>query len=115
MAGIAVSYLSVPLYKMVLMEIWRDQFSNYTFACDQSMRVHFMAKQKVALDTTESNVDELKAAEIGLLDCQKYDLLQKKMKRWGLSDNEVGEMVLQAAEAESGSLRKVIQIHEIHY
>jgi len=114
-AGIAFSFAAEPLYKRGLMQLWQAQYAQMTFECDQAMRAHLLAKQTAAYAVNEQNVNALKAAEIGLIDCQDYDLLQKKMKRWGLSDNEISEMALSAIEADGASLRKMIQVHEITY
>ena len=113
--GVTAAWMSKPIYQTVLAAYWQSDFAELTFRCDQSMRIHLIAKQKIAEDPNPLNVEELNAAEIGLLDCQSYDLMQKKMKRWGLTDNEIGEMVLYAAENNGKSIRKVIQIHEINY
>ena len=113
--GISTALLAKPIYKSILISYWQKDFARLTFQCDQSMRVHFLAKQQVAADPNNATASALQAAEIGLLDCQTYDLMQKKMKRWGLTDNEVGEMVLRASEENGQSLRKVIRIHEIDY
>ena len=88
--GVFVGNLTTPVYRSLLVLLWQEEFAELTFLCDQSMRVHFIAKQKVALNPEESTVAELRSAEISLLSCQDYDLFQKKMIRWGLTDNEVG-------------------------
>lgn len=115
MTGVMVSLIAQPAYKSLVMAYWQNKFAKLTFLCDQSMRLHFIAKQKVAASPDEETIKALKAAEIGLLDCQTYDLMQKKLIRFGLTDNEIGEMVLRSAESNANTMRKVVGIHEINY
>ena len=114
-AGILTGYLTIPVYKSALLFLWQQEFTELTFLCDQSMREHFVAKQKVASNPSEGTVAKLRSAEISLLSCQDYDLFQKKMIRWGLTDNEVGEMILIATEQRGEDLRRVVRTHEIRY
>jgi hypothetical protein len=113
--GILLSLLLSPSWKYGVEYFGQAEFSNLTFKCDNAMRVHFVAKNKVAEQPNELSVQELKASEIGLLDCQEYDLYRKKLIRWGLSENEVSEMALRATEAKGKDLREVIKTHEIRY
>lgn len=113
--AIPAAWLAKPLYKGALISIYGDEFATLTFQCDQSMREHWIGKMAVADDPSPSAISKLKAAEIALLDCQNYDLLQKKLFRLGLNDTEIGELVLQAAEQTPEGLRTVIGIHEIRY
>ena len=57
----------------------------------------------------------LEAAEVALIDCQDYDLMRKRLLQWGLRENELALMGLQAIEEKSSSLQRVIEIHEIRY
>lgn len=114
-AGILCSFLVEPSYKYFVMKYWQGEFSKRTFQCDQSMRLHYVAKRKVGQNPSEETATALQVAEIGLLDCQTYDLLQKKLVRLGLTENEIGEMVLIAAESNEDSMRKIVGIHEIEY
>ena len=93
----------------------QNQFSELTFECDNSMRVHFIASQRLAAQPSEENVLSVKSAEIGLIHCQDYDLMRKRLMRWGLSDNELSEMSLVAIEEKGSDLRDVVRIHEIRY
>jgi hypothetical protein len=113
--AIPTAWLAEPFYKGALISIYSDEFATLTFQCDQAMREHWIGKMAVADDPSPSAISALKAAEIALLDCQDYDLLQKKLLRLGLSDSEIGELVLQAAEKTPEGLRTVIGIHEIRY
>lgn len=113
--AIPAAWLAEPLYKGAVISIYEDEFAMLTFQCDQAMREHWVGKMTVADDPSPSAISALKSAEVALLDCQDYDLLQKKLLRLGLSDSEIGELVLQAAERDPQGLKTVIGIHEIRF
>lgn len=113
--GICMAFSAMPLWKLGVMEIGQNRFGDLTFKCDDAMRGHLMAKQKLVGTPSKANADALKSAEIGLLDCQDYDLMRKRLIRWGLSDNELSEMSLVAIEEKGADLRDVVRIHEIRY
>lgn len=115
LGGIAIAYAGVPIWKIGVMRFAQSEFGELTFACDNAMRVHLMAKQKLVGTPSNENSKSLKAAEIGLLNCQDYDLMRKRLGRWGLTDNELSEMSLLAIEEKGQDLRDVIKIHEIRY
>ncbi len=115
LVGILLAYFGTPLWKLSLVKINQDRFGELTFECDNAMRGHLLAKQRLVGTPSEDNVIALKAAEIGLLDCQEYDLMRKRLIRWGLTDNELSEMSLLAIEKKGQDLMDVIRIHEIRY
>ena len=114
-AGVATGVVARPLAKDLLMWWCQDRYAALVRNCDQSMREHFIAKMNVAQRPGEDTVDNLEAAEIGLIACQDYDLFQKRLIKWGLSENELSEMRLEAVEAGATSLREVVSEHEIRY
>ncbi|MCO6180728.1 TIGR03982 family His-Xaa-Ser system protein [Ciceribacter sp. RN22] len=97
------------------MNLNQEEFSKLTFKCDNAMRTHLIAKQAVVNDPSEQTVRAVEAAEIGLLDCQDYDLKRKELSRWGLAENEISEMSLRAVEERANALPDVVKIHEIRY
>ena len=113
--GIATSWFAEPLYKSTLMSIYGDEFAILTFQCDQAMREHWISRMELAEDPSTSNLTVLRSTEIALLDCNEYDILQKKLIRLGLSDTEIGELVLRASENDPNGMRTVIGIHEIRH
>jgi BarA-like signal transduction histidine kinase len=113
--GICMAFSAMPLWKFGLMQVGQNHFGDLTFKCDDAMRGHLMAKQKLVGTPSKANADALKSAEIGLLDCQDYDLMRKRLTRWGLTDNELSEMSLVAIEEKGADLRDVVRIHEIRY
>ena len=115
LVGALIAFFAMPIWKLGLIAVNQDEFGELTFSCDNSMRGHFLAKQRLVGSPSNANALSLKAAEIGLLACQDYDLMRKRLIRWGLSDNELSEMSLLAIEAKGQDLRDVISIHEIRY
>lgn len=115
LAGAVLSQLATPIYRQVVMWIAYEPYARLVFACDNAMRDHMLAKQHVSRDPTVDNVSALEAAEIGLLDCQDYDRMRKKLILWGLRESELAAMGLQAIEEKATSLHRVVEIHEIRY
>lgn len=113
--GIAVGLFGKPLWQHTLVSIAQERFSTLTYKCDDAMRSHLLTKQKLSQDPNEVTVQELQSSEIALLDCQDYDLMRKRLIRWGLSDNDLSEMALAAIEERGETLQQVINIHEIRY
>ena len=60
--------------------IWKEDYKKMVFVCDNVMRDHLVAKNKVIVETNEENIEQLKSSEIGLISCHKYDKLRKKCK-----------------------------------
>lgn len=115
LVGLAISYVGQPMWKLSVMHFNQSKFGDMTFDCDNSMRTHLLAKQKLVGTPSEENANALQAAEIGLLDCQDYDIMRKRLVRWGLTENDLSEMSLNAIEEKGQDLRDVIRIHEIRY
>ena len=113
--GIGIGIAGAPLWRLALIEANRELFGRLTYLCDAAMRSHMIAGQAVAYAPSEATVGDLKAAEIALLDCQDYDLMRKRLIRWGLRDNELSEMSLYAIEERAERLQPVVQTHEIRY
>lgn len=113
--GIVVGVTFKPVSKGLLMSVSQKAYADVTFKCDHAMRSHLIAKVRVSSNPNEGTVQNLKAAEIALLDCQEYDLLRKKLIRWGLSENELSEMGLRAIEERGKTLQDVVRLHEIRY
>lgn len=113
--GLLLAFAGEPMWKLGVMRLNQGEFGELTFGCDNAMRGHLLARQRLVGNPSETNVVALKSAEIGLIDCQDYDLMRKRLIRWGLTDNELSEMSLLAIEAKGQDLRDVIRIHEIRY
>jgi hypothetical protein len=95
--------------------VWREDYKTLMFKCDQVMRDHFIAKRAVSLGPSQTTVKNLKAAEVGLIDCHGYDKLRKKMLSWGLTELQLSAIGLEAMESKAYELRQFVEIHEIRY
>lgn len=113
--GLTLAFAGQPMWKLAIEKLNQAEFSELTFKCDNAMRNHLLAKQRLAAIPTKANVMDLKSAEIGLIDCQDYDMMRKSLIRWGLTENELSEMALVAIEEKGEDLREVVRIHEIRY
>lgn len=85
------------------------------FKCDQVMREHYIAKAAVEVQPSEGAIRNLEAAELGLLDCHSYDKLRKKLIAWGVTENDLSQIGLEALEEKKYELRNFVEIHEIRY
>lgn len=111
--GLFVGVLALPLWRTFLMSAYQSEYGKLTYLCDSAMRTHNLAKARVSETPSVDQVMKLKQTEIALIDCQDYDLLQKKLMTWGLRETELGQMRLKAIEANADGLRDVIDVHEI--
>lgn len=111
--GIVIGVLAAPLWRAALVTLNQDTYGELTYRCDSAMRTHYLAKARINTDPSHETVGELRQAEVALIDCQDYDLLQKRLQMWGLRETELGIMRLRAIEADADGLRHVVDIHEI--
>ena len=95
--------------------LYSEEYKELMYQCDHVMREHFIAKQMVLASTTEETVRNLEAAEVGLTACHAYDKMRKQMIRWGLSENALARIGLEAIEEQATDIRKFVEIHEIRY
>ena len=93
----------------------QDQYGALVEQCDTAMRDHFQARQSAEQSADTKTQALLKAAEVGLIVCQDYDLTQKHLMQWGLREEELSQMRLRAIEARATDLKEVIETHEIQY
>ena len=111
--GILATPLAEPAWKETVMAVGAKRYQELVYLCDSAMREHYIARARAAEDPTDASISELSAAEIALIDCQDYDLFQKRLMQWGLSENELSVLRLQAIESGGGSLEEVVRFHEI--
>lgn len=100
---------------MIAVAVYGDEYKEMMFQCDHVMREHFIAKQLVLAAPTEETIRNLEAAEIGLTTCHDYDKLRKKMIGWGVNENKLASLGLEAIEKRATDVRKFVEIHEIRY
>ena len=113
--GGATAVLAAPLWRAAVTGAFQDEYATLTYRCDYAMRDHLIAKQRLDQDPSAANVEGLRAMEVGLISCQDYDLMRKRLMQWGLSDNDLSEMALVAVEQRAENLADVVRIHEIRY
>lgn len=112
-AGILIGVFAAPVWRMLLVELSQDRYGELTYLCDSAMRAHDLARARANATPMVETVEQVQRAEIGLIDCQDYDLFQKRLTLLGLRENELGLMRLKAAEANAEGLRQVVDAHEI--
>ena len=95
--------------------VYSEEYKVLVFQCDQVMRDHFVAKQMVLASTTEETIRNLESAELGLTACHRYDWMRKQLIRWGLSENDLARIGLDAIEEHATDIRTFVEIHEIRY
>lgn len=100
-----------PVAKMV----FKDNYQELMFQCDNVMREHLIAKTRVMAEKSEQSLLQLGAAEMGLVTCHDYDVLRKKMRKAGISDHELSLMGLEVIEAKAKNVYEFVDIHEIKY
>jgi hypothetical protein len=99
--------------KGVVRYVYGAEYGRMVYICDSAMRSHFIAKNSLLMDRDEQSLSNLKAAEVGLLDCQKYDQLRKKMLFLGLSEDDLSYLALKYIENNSTDLLDIVPTHEI--
>lgn len=100
---------------MLAESIYGERYKELVFRCDDVMRTHFIAKNRVVVSPSTENIKALHAAEIGLIECQDYDILRKRLLSFGLTDNDLARLGLQAIEERGSDVRAFVKIHEIKY
>ncbi len=110
--GIAAKYVAVP---MIAKHVYKERYKELMFQCDEVMRGHFIAKNKVLMAPSEDAIRELRAAEISLLSCHDYDKLRKRLQTLGLSDAELASLGIEAIEEKAKDVRNFVETHEIRY
>ncbi|WP_246832699.1 TIGR03982 family His-Xaa-Ser system protein [Thioclava sp. F28-4] len=113
--GVVIGQMIPPLWVWGVIIATEPAYQEATYRCDRSMRAHLLAKQKLEADPSAETVRALEASEVGLIDCQDYDLLRKRLMLIGLDETALGYMALKAIEAKATDLQNVIEIHEIRY
>lgn len=113
--GVALGWLGLPLWRQALMVANQQRYGALVEKCDSAMRDHLQAKMHAADAPSREAGMALYAGEVGLIVCQDYDLYQKRLLQWGLSENELAQMRLKAIEARAGDLDEVVATHEIRF
>ncbi len=112
MVGIAGKLFLLPMAGKYL---YKERYKELVFQCDDVMRGHFIAKNKVMTSPSEESIQGLRAAEVSLLSCHDYDKLRKKLQRFGLTESELASLGLEAIEEKAKDVRHFVETHEIRY
>lgn len=99
----------------IVKAIYERQYDELMFKCDNVMREHLIAKNRMLNEPSDDSVKILKAAEIGLLECHEYDVMRKRLISLGLTENDLSLMGLKAIEEESTDVKTFVRIHELKY
>lgn len=113
--AVAVSYFYLISKPNIAIALWSEDYKQLMYACDQSMREHYIAKMAVEVDVSDTNLNNLKASELGLMTCHDYDKSRKKLISWGVSENMLSIIGLEAIEEKEYDLDKFVEIHEFQY
>lgn len=111
--GLVLGIAGAPLWRSALMAMNQGRYGDLTYRCDSAMRSHHLAKAEAVAAPSAGSVDAIRRAELALIDCQDYDLMQKRLTVWGLRESDLGLMRLKAIEADAEGLRHVVEAHEI--
>ena len=108
----AIEHYAIPKFVLATNA---DRYKDLMFKCDHVMREHFIAKQMVHAAPNEETIRNLESSEIGLISCHDYDKLRKSLMSWGVSENQIAAVGLNAIEEKASDIRKFVEIHEIRY
>ena len=116
-AATAVIAVAAKTFVMPLVAeyLYKDQYKQLVFECDDVMRGHFIAKSRVVTNPSEGSIKNLRAAEVSLLTCHDYDKLRKRLLMYGVTDAELGSWGLEAIEDKAKDVRQFVETHEIRY
>jgi hypothetical protein len=95
--------------------IYKDDYKELVFKCDSVMRDHFIAKTQVMHSPSDEAIKNLRAAEVGLLACHDYDVLRKRLISYGLGENDLSRLGLEAIEERAKDVHAFVETHEIRY
>lgn len=110
--ALATKYMAAPYLAEV---IYKEDYKKLVFACDNVMRDHLIAKNKVNVDKSEESIRQLHSAEVGLLTCDDYDKLRKKMMILGVNEESLAMIGIEVIEEKSNDVRNFVKTHEIRY
>lgn len=100
---------------MAATNVYGAEYKELMFQCDHVMREHFIAKQMVLASPSVETARNLDASEVGLTACHSYDKLRKTLLGWGVSENQLALLGLEAIESKAHEVREFVRSHEIRY
>ncbi|MDG1727487.1 MAG: TIGR03982 family His-Xaa-Ser system protein [Emcibacteraceae bacterium] len=110
--ALGIKFVAMP---MIAQPIFKEEYQTLMFQCDNVMRDHLIAKNRVTYEMSDTSLKQLKAAEMGLLTCHDYDKLRKRMLSWGVTANELSFIGLEAIEKNNEDLMKYVETHQFKF
>lgn len=110
--ALAYSFLVQPY---LTLRLHKEEYQESMFKCDQAMREHLIAKNRVINDPSTSSIEKLNSSEVGLLDCHAYDKLRKELLVTGISEYQLSLIGLEAIELRNKDVREFVRTHEFRY
>lgn len=95
--------------------VYGKKYQELMFKCDNVMREHLIAKNRMLSEPSDDSVQTLRAAEIGLLECHDYDVMRKKLISLGLTENDLAVIGLKAIEERATDVQTFVKDHELKY
>lgn len=114
-ASCIVLAYSLIVHPYLTMRLYKEQYQESMFKCDQAMREHLIAKNRVINDPSASSIEKLKSSEIGLIDCHDYDKLRKQLLVTGISESQLSLIGLETIELRNKDVREFVRTHEFRY
>lgn len=99
----------------IVERLYGEEYKKLVFLCDDVMRGHLIAKSKAKLSANVESIRELKAAEVALVACHDYDLMRKRLVEWGVDENRLARLGLEAIEERAADVHTFVRTHEIRY
>ena len=112
-----IIFLGVKIFLAPIMGklLWGEEYKKLAFGCDNVMREHLITKNELKANVNKKNVQNLRSAELGLISCNDYDKIRKKLLIWGVSNRELSLLSLEAIEENTEDVRDFIKTHEFRY
>lgn len=110
--ALAIRQFAVPWFAE---RFYAERYKELVFRCDDVMRNHFIAKNRVVVTPSDENIRALHAAEVALIECHDYDMLRKQLISLGVTQNELARLGLQAIEERAPDVQTFVKVHEIKY
>jgi hypothetical protein len=117
LALVVISYYAFREFALptIAESLYKEQYKELVFKCDNVMRDHFIAKSQVLARPSSQTIANLRSAEVGLIDCHQYDVLRKRLLSLGLSETDLARIGLEAIEKHATDVRAFVETHEIRY
>jgi hypothetical protein len=93
----------------IVKAIYGGRYGELVFQCDNVMKEHLIAKNRMLTQPSDDAVRALNAAEVGLIECDEYDSMRKRLISYGLTDNDLSQLGLAVIEQREADVKAVVQ------